>query len=48
VAPAIAPLFLAIPVGAIGAGGNFVALFTATALFAILGALAIRPVRSVR
>jgi MFS family permease len=48
VAPAIAPLFLAIPFGAIGTGGNFVALFAASALFAILGALAIRPVRSVR
>jgi MFS family permease len=47
-APALAPLFLAVPFGAIGMGGNFVALFTASALFAILGALAIRPVRSVR
>lgn len=46
-APAIAPLFLAIP-GGIGEGGNFVALFTASAVFAALGALAIRPVRSVR
>jgi MFS family permease len=48
VAPAIAPLFLAIPLGAIGEGGNFVALFAASALLAILGAAAIRPVRSVR
>jgi MFS family permease len=48
VAPALAPVFLAIPFGAIGAGGNFVALFTASAVFAALGALAIRPVRSVR
>jgi MFS family permease len=48
VAPAIAPLFLAIPLGAIGEGGNFVALFASSAVLAILGAIAIRPVRSVR
>ena len=47
-APAIAPLFLAIPFAARGEGGNFVALFVASALFAFLGALAIRPVRSAR
>lgn len=47
-APALAPLFLAIPFGAQGAGGNFVALFMVSAVFAVLGALAIRPVRSVR
>jgi MFS family permease len=48
VAPAVAPLFLAIPVLAKGTGGNFVALFVAAALFAALGAWAIRPVRSTR
>jgi MFS family permease len=47
-APALAPVFLAIPLGAVGQGGNFVALFAASAVFALLGALAIRPVRSVR
>jgi MFS family permease len=48
VAPAIAPVFLAIPFAAMGDGGNFVALFMASAVFAALGALAIRPVRAVR
>jgi MFS family permease len=48
VAPAVAPLFLAIPVLGTGTGGNYVALFIAAALFAALGALAIRPVRSAR
>lgn len=48
VAPAIAPLFLAIPYLARGDGGNFVALFGASAIFAVLGALAIRKVKSVR
>ena len=47
-APAIAPLFLAIPFGARGDHGNFVALFAASALFAVLGAIAIQPVRKVR
>lgn len=42
-APAIAPAFLII-----GGGGNFVALFAAAAVFAVLGALAIIPIRGVR
>jgi flagellar motor component MotA len=51
VVPALAPVSLAISfgaisLGAIGEGGNFVALFTASAVFAALGAN--RPVRSVR
>lgn len=49
VAPAIAPLFLAI--GAGGAGGaaqNYSALFIAAALFSAAGALAILPIRAVR
>lgn len=44
-APAIAPVFLAI--GGV-ATGNYVALFVAAALFALVGALAIAPVRGVR
>jgi MFS family permease len=48
VAPAVAPLFLAIPVLSKGTGGNYVALFIVAALFAALGALAIRPVRSAK
>lgn len=50
-APALAPVFLAIPAFgslATGADGNFVALFLASAIFALLGALAIRPVRATR
>ncbi|RBY83638.1 hypothetical protein DQ238_00670 [Geodermatophilus sp. TF02-6] len=47
-APAVAPLFLAIPFLGRGDDGNFVALFAACGLFAALGALAIRPVRSAR
>lgn len=43
VAPAIAPLFLAI-----GTGGNYTALFTGAAAFSLLGALAIQPIRGVR
>lgn len=42
-APAIAPVFLII-----GGGGNFVALFAAAAVFAVLGALAIIPIRGVK
>lgn len=42
-APAIAPLFLAI-----GGGGNYTALFIGAAAFAIIGALAIQPIRGVR
>ena len=48
VAPAVAPLFLAIPVLSKGTESNYVALFIVAALFAALGALAIRPVRSAR
>jgi hypothetical protein len=48
-APAIAPLFLAIPVFTSGeVGGNYTALFIISALFVFAGALAIRPVKSVR
>ena len=43
VAPAIAPLFLAI-----GSGGNYTALFIGAAAFSVLGALAIQPIRGVR
>lgn len=43
VAPAIAPLFLAI-----GSGGNYTALFIGAAAFSLLGALAIQPIRGVR
>ena len=42
-APTIAPIFLLI-----GGGGNFVALFAAAAIFSVLGALAIAPIRSVK
>jgi hypothetical protein len=44
IAPAIAPIFLAIGAGA----NNYVALFIAAAVFAFLGALAILPVKGVR
>jgi MFS family permease len=43
IAPAIAPLFLAI-----GGPNNYVALFVAAALFAAVGALAISSVRGTR
>lgn len=43
VAPAIAPLFLAI-----GSGGDYTALFIGAAAFSLLGALAIQPIRGVR
>jgi MFS family permease len=43
VAPAIAPVFLAI-----GSGGNYTALFIGAAAFSALGALAIQPIRAVR
>jgi MFS family permease len=42
-APIIAPAFLAI--GAAGASGNYVAVFIAGAVFAVIGAFAIAPVR---
>lgn len=44
VAPAIAPLFLAIGSG----GSNYTALFIAGAAFAVLGALLIAPIRAVK
>ncbi|MFW0792395.1 MFS transporter [Gordonia sp. CPCC 205515] len=50
-APAIAPAFLAIPAFGIlstSADGNFVALYLASAVFALLGAIVIRKVRGVR
>jgi hypothetical protein len=40
---AIAPIFLAI-----GGGGNYTALFSAAAVFSLLGALSIQPVKGVR
>ncbi|MGV9711766.1 MFS transporter [Gordonia sp. NPDC003424] len=49
--PAIAPAFLAIPAFGIlttSADGNFVALYLASAVFAVLGALAIRKVKGAR
>ena len=45
-APAIAPLFLAL--GAHGQGGNYTALFSAAAVLALLGALAVLPMKGVR
>jgi MFS family permease len=48
IAPAIAPSILAIPFLATGEGGNFAALFAFSALLAVLGALAITPVRAAR
>jgi MFS family permease len=48
-APALAPLFLAIPVFTRNeVGGNYTALFIVAALLVFAGALAIRPVKSVR
>lgn len=47
-APAIAPLFLAVPVFASGDGGNYTALFFAAAIFAALGAIAIHPLKGVK
>ncbi len=50
-APAIAPVFLAVPalgVFTVGPDGNFVALFLSSAAFALLGALAVRQVRATR
>ena len=40
---AIAPIFLAI-----GGGGNYTALFIAAAVFSLVGALSIQPVKGVR
>ncbi len=47
-APAIAPIFLSIPLFASGEGGNYTALYFVAALFSIAGALAILPVKGVR
>jgi MFS family permease len=49
-APAIAPVFLAIPLfaGSAGEGANYTALYFVAALFAVAGALAIVPVKGVR
>ena len=47
-APAIAPVFLAIPFVAGGKGDNYTALYLAAAMFAIAGALAILPVKGAR
>ena len=47
-APAIAPIFLAVPLFASGEGGSYVALFVVSALFAVFSALAIRPLKVVR
>lgn len=43
IAPAMAPLFLAI-----GGGNNYVALYLAAAVFALFGAVATQPIKSVR
>ena len=43
VAPAIAPLFLAL-----GGGGNYTALFVAGAVLSVIGAVLIAPIRAVR
>ncbi len=45
-APAIAPIFLGL--GAVADGKNYTALFIAAGVFAIIGALAIVPIRTVR
>ena len=51
-APVLASLFLAVPLfaggGASGEVGNYTALFFAAAIFASLGAFAIRPVKGVK
>lgn len=47
VAPAIAPLFLAIGVGS-GSPTNYTALFIAGGVFAVIGALLIAPIRVVK
>ncbi len=48
IAPAIAPVFLAIPLFASGEGDNYTALYFIAALFSIASALAILPVKGVR
>ncbi len=47
-APAIAPILLAIPLFASGEGNNYTALYFVAALFSIASALAIVPVKGVR
>ena len=47
-APAMAPIFLAMPLLASGEGDNYTALYLVAALFAVAGALAILPVKGVR
>lgn len=47
-APAIAPIFLAIPLFADGGGDNYTALYFVAASLSIVGALAILPVKGVR
>ena len=47
-APAIAPIFLAIPHFADGGGDNYTALYFVAASLSIVGALAILPVKGVR
>lgn len=48
-APALAPLFLAVSFGSVAAGAsNYTALFSACALFALVSAVTILPVRGVR
>ncbi len=47
-APAIAPIFLAITLFTSGEGANYPALYFVAALFAVAGALAIVPVKGVR
>jgi MFS family permease len=48
-APALAPLFLAIPAFTSSeVGGNYTALFIVAALFVFAGALALRPIKIVR
>ncbi len=48
IAPAIAPMFLALGAAGAGAGRNYTALFVAAAIFALLGALATLPIKGVR
>jgi MFS family permease len=48
VAPAIAPLFLLIGTGGDPTAANYTALFLAGAVFAVIGALLIAPIRAVK
>ncbi|UBV45340.1 MFS transporter (plasmid) [Deinococcus taeanensis] len=47
-APAIAPVFLAIGAGAASGGGNYVALFAVATMFALVGAFLVQPIRKAR